>query len=325
MCAEAKAGRWGLAVTLAALIFVPGAGQDAPGSAPDHEFDPPIERLRHTERHDVRLVQVPAVVTNRRGRVVRGLEPADFLLLEDHVPQKIRYLSTEPEQPLSIAFLLDISGSMRQTGKLDEAKEAIRVFANELNPRDRLGLVCFADEQVDWITNFTADRQRFVRRLGVQRAYGQTALLDALAAAPGLVDAGDAGSKAIVLFTDGVDTSSKLNTWEALGKARRVNVPIFAIGFATFASRLLPAGSTPREHRIVGLFAEETGGRLFIVHDPDDLKEAILEIQNELRFRYVISYRPQRTRWDGTFRRIRLETIDGGLTVRARSGYYAEP
>jgi Ca-activated chloride channel family protein len=294
----------------------------ADNSAPDLDR---LRRLHHTERQQVRLVEVPAVVTNRRGRIVQGLEKSDFVLYEDYVPQEIQFLWTETDQPVSIAFLLDVSGSMRQVGKLDEAKEAIRVFARELESDDRIGLVCFADEQVAWVTDFTSDRKNFVRRLDVQQGYGQTALYDALAAAPRLVDEKATGSKAIVLFTDGVDTSSTTSTFEALSMSRSVNVPIYAVAFTTFAARLLSKGTTPPEHRTVEMFAEETGGRMFLVHDPDDLKEAVLEIQRELRFRYVIGYRPTRTLWDGTFRRIKLETVKTRLNVRARTGYYADP
>jgi len=284
-----------------------------------------VRDLQLTEQQQVRLVQVPAVVTNRRGRLVRGLDKDDFVLSEDHVPQAIRYLNTEIDQPLSIAFLLDVSGSMRQLGRLDEAKEAIRAFVSELRPEDRIGLVCFADEQVVWVTDFTLDRTQFMRRLEVQQGYGQTALYDALAAAPELVDKREKGRAALVLFTDGIDTASTKSTFDALRLARSVNVPIYAVGFADFAARLLPRGSTPLEHRTVAMFAEETGGRLFLVLDPDDLKEAVLAIEGELRFRYVVSYRPSRRVWDGSFRRIRLQTVDQELSVRARTGYYAHP
>jgi len=324
---------WGLAacsIAYGALAIVSGAvAGPADG---DPETDRPgqtdIERLRelhHTEQEQVRLVQVPAVVTNRRGKMVHGLEKSDFLLYEDYVPQTIKYINTETDQPVAIAFLLDVSGSMRQAGKLEEAKEAIGVFVNELQEGDLIGLVCFADDQVAWVTDFTSDRNRFLRRLGVQEGYGQTALFDALAATPQLVDEKVKGSKAIVLFTDGVDTASTMSTFDSLQLARSVNVPIYAVGFASFASRVIARGGTPQAHRTVELFADETGGRLFPVYDPDDLKEVVLEIQSELRFRYLISYRPTRRLWDGTFRRIKLETVNGGLSVRARTGYYANP
>ena len=291
---------------------------------PDAEIDR-LLALHHTEREQVRLVQVPVVVTNRRGKLIRGLGPEDFRLSEDHVPQEIKYFTTENAEPISIAFLLDISGSMRQVGKLDEAKEAIRTFVEALGDRDRFGLVCFADDQVDWVTGFTTDRVNFLRRLAVQEAYGQTALIDAVAATPVLVDREVGANRAIVLFTDGIDTASEMGIFDALQRARSVNVPIYAVGFAHLATKMRLPGSRPRTERLVELFAEETGGALFPVYDPDDLKEAVRSIQDELRFRYVIGYHPSRRRWDGTFRRIRLEVVDRRLQTRARTGYYAEP
>jgi VWFA-related protein len=283
-------------------------------------------QLEFTEREDVRLVQVPVVVTDRRGRPVRGLESADFRLIEDGVPQRIQFFNTEAELPISLAFLLDVSGSMRQVGKLDGAKEAIRVFVDALAPHDRFGLIAFAGDQVAWITDFTDDRDLFLRRLEVQEAFGQTALFDAIAATPHLVDESTGGSRAIVMFTDGVDTASRLSRFEALQLARSVNVPIYAIGFATFASRIVEGeGSTPDTLGILRLIAEETGGRLFVVYDPDDLKEATLQVQQELRFRYVLTYLPSRADWDGSFRRIDVETSQARLRVHARNGYYARP
>ena len=69
----------------------------------------------------------------------------------------------------------------------------------------------------------------------------------------------------------------------------------------------------------------ETGGRLFDIGDPDELKDAVLEIQHELRFQYVIGYHPMRQTWDGAFRRVKVELDRKGLQVRTRRGYYAEP
>ena len=118
---------------------------------------------------------------------------------------EIRYFRTENQEPVSIAFLLDLTGSMRHVGKLDEAKAAIQVFVDALHPEDRFGLVGFADEQVSWITDFTNERDNFLLRLSVQEGYGQTALFDALGATPRLVDERIGGRRAIVLITDGDD------------------------------------------------------------------------------------------------------------------------
>jgi len=317
-----------LTIPLAAAAERDDSRSAASESAADQPATPTIDELlelHHSERQKVRLVLLPAVVTNRRGKIVTNLEPTEFRLYEDYVPQQIRYFSKEATEPISIAFLLDISGSMRQVGKLDEAKEAIRVFVDALRPGDRFGLICFADDQVAWITEFTTDRLTFLRRLQVQEAYGQTALFDAVAATPKLVDETLEGRKAIVLITDGNDNASRLDTFQAVRLARSVNVPIYTIGFASLVERFRPKGSSDPGLVVLRRFATETGGTLFSVRDPDDLKEAVLQIKRELRFQYIIGYRPTRESWDGSFRRIKLESTRANLKVRTRAGYYAVP
>lgn len=280
--------------------------------------------LHYRETEKVSLVLLPTSVTTRRGRVVQDLDRSDFSLFENEVPQEIRYFSSESTEPMSLAFLLDVSGSMRQVDKLRHAKEAIRYFVDTLRADDRFALVCFADEQVSWVTEFTDDKQRFLKRLSVQEGYGQTALNDAVAATPQLVDEKALGRKAIVLFTDGVDNYSQLSMWEAVKAARRVNVPVYSVGFLS-----VPEHSLPREARtnlyVLEQIAIETGGRLFKVHDPADLKEAIAAIESELRFQYVIGYYPTNRTADGKFRRVRLELANDRLEVRTRRGYYAVP
>jgi Ca-activated chloride channel family protein len=301
-----------------------GPVQQAPSEMDPSQLEKVLE-LHRVEQQEVRLILLPAVVTTPKGRPVRGLAASDFRLYEDAVPQEIRYFQTEGAEPVSIAFLLDLSGSMRQVGKLDEAKEAIRVFIDSLTPGDRFGLVGFADDQVAWITDFTDDREDFLIRLGVQEAYGQTALFDALAATPKLVDEKILGRKAIVLITDGYDNASKLNNFKSMNLARAVGVPIYTVAFSTLAERLKPKGETSPGMAVLKRFSSETGGRLFSVVDPDELKDAVLEIQAELRFQYVIGYYSKRDVWDGSFRRITVKLDRNGLEIRTRGGYYANP
>ena len=285
-----------------------------------------ILRLPHVETENVRLVLLPANVQDRRGRPVMGLTREDFQLFEDRVPQEIRYFSIEEQQPIEIAFLLDISGSMRHTGKLDEAKEAIRCFVDSLRPKDRFALIGFADDQVSWITEFTADRKRFLQRLYVQEGYGQTALNDAVAAAPSLVQDAATGKKAIVLITDGVDNASRLTNREALRLARQASVPIYAVGFSSIPEELRRKDDeTETNLKVLEVLTAETGGLLLPVHDPDDLKEAVARIDGELRYQYVIGYHPKRQTWDGSYHRVHLVATKRGVEVRTRKGYYANP
>jgi VWFA-related protein len=273
----------------------------------------------------VRLVLVPATVTDRKGRPVRGLEREDFRIYEEGRPQEIRYFSAESQDPVAIAFLLDVSGSMRQLDKLEHAKEAIGHFLSQLRPDDILALVCFADEQVSMVTEFTSDRDRFRERLAVQHGYGRTALHDAVAAAPGLVDEAIKGRKAIVLITDGVDNASRLSAAQAAEIAGRVSVPIYAIAFLSSSEASLVEGATTTDLDVLRIVSEATGGRLFVVHGPDELKEAAAFVDSELRFQYVLGYYPAGRRAHGEFRTIQLEVSRRRLHVRTRAGYVATP
>lgn len=311
---------WGAAAEAEA-----GSGESAPSRVEvDDKTLQWLLALHHTETQKVRLVMLPTAVFDKRGRLVRGLEADDFALFENAEPQAIRYFSSDTSEPVSIAFMLDLSGSMRQLDKLVHAKESIRFFVDALEPKDQFALIGFADKQVVWITDFTRDRERFLLRLSVQEGYGQTALHDAVAAAPGLVDERLAGRKAIVLITDGVDNFSQLDQEVALDLARRVHVPIYAIGFMSVDPDHLPKNTVETNFRTLRMIADETGGRVFAVHDPAELKEAINTIDDELRFQYMIGYYPSEIGNEGEFRRVQLE-VSKRLAVRTRSGYYAKP
>jgi Ca-activated chloride channel family protein len=307
-----------------------GPGAITAGPAAERKLDDEtVERLLRVQDEQevaVRLVLLPASVEDRRGRIITGLTAGDFSLTDENVPQKIKYFSVESDEPVAIAFVLDVSGSMRQSGKIEAAKEAIRFFVDQLRPQDRYALICFADDQVSWVTEFTSDHQRFLERLMVQEGYGQTALNDAMAAIPRLVDESTSGRKAIVLITDGVDNASQLTTEQSVVTARKVQVPIFTVGFST-----LPWENRKRVKdlgfnlAVLQLFADETGGALFVVQDPDELKEAVSRISTELRYQYLIGYSPGLQSWDGGFRSIQLQARGGRYLVRTRKGYYANP
>jgi Ca-activated chloride channel family protein len=320
-----------LICSLLALLAVPAAAAEEAGDGGNVTVshrevdDATLERLiklHHTETEEVRLVLLPTSVTDKRGRVVRGLDAKDFRLYEDQVSQEIRYFSSEAIEDISIAFMLDVSGSMRQLDKMTHAKEAIRFLVENLRVHDNYSLICFADQQVAWVTDFTNDRQRFLARLNVQEGYGQTALYDAVAAAPALVDDKIKGRKAIVLITDGVDNFSQLDSAQSIELARRVNVPIYTIGFLSVPERMLPQDSTGTGLGNLRRFSAETGGRLFAVHDPIELKEAMTYLDNELRFQYLIGYHPKNSSSESSFRSIQLEVGKNRLEVHTRSGYY---
>ena len=283
----------------------------------------PVAEQGLIEHEQVRLILLSTSVTNSKGRPVRGLTAEDFLLSEDDAPRSIDFFATEEELPIALAFVLDVSGSMEFRGRLGDSKEIIGTFVENLRPEDRAGLICFADEQVTWVTEFTADQESFLQRLEVQEGHGPTALYDALAASPHLVDAETRERKAIVLLTDGLDNASQLSQLEAIWLARRVQVPIYTINFIRMKEKQLPRAAR-QNLRLLERFSTETGGASFAVHSARELTEAVTRIQAELTFQYVIGYYPPKEDRDGVFRRVRLETQRKGLQVRTRRGYYVE-
>lgn len=303
-----------------AILLLWTVGATGSGPAPD----PPAVDQGLIEHEQVRLILLSTAVTNSKGRPVRGLTAEDFSLFEDDTARSIDFFATEEELPIALAFVLDVSGSMEFRGRLEDSKEIIRTFVAKLRPKDRMGLICFADEQVTWVTEFTSNRLRFLRRLEVQEGLGPTALYDALAASPHLVHAETRERKAIVLLTDGLDNASRLTQLEAIWIARRVQVPIYTINFLRMKHSQL-AREARQNLRVLQRFSSETGGASYAVHSPGELEDAVRRIQAELTFQYVIGYYPPKEDRDGIFRRVRVETSRKGLHVRTRRGYYVEP
>jgi Ca-activated chloride channel family protein len=222
--------------------------------------------------------------------------------------------------------MLDLSGSMRFLGKLERAKDAVRYLAESLDGEDQFGLIGFADSQVAWLSDLGRDKRKFLRRLAVQEGYGQTALHDAVAQAPALVNDAVKGRKAIVLFTDGVDNASKLTIRQATDLARQVNVPIYAIGFSSVPAENLPQNQVATQLDVLREVAEQTGGRLFLVDEEADLSWTVSMLDAELRHQYVLGYYPSERVKPGRFQSVRVEVRDNKrLDVRTRSGFVLTP
>jgi len=302
----------------AAAGFVP-TGAVADGGTTQTTPEPILD-MRYAQVEKVQLVMIPAGVTDRKGRPVPGLTVKDFSLTVDGQPKTIEFFATESNAPVALAFLLDLSGSMRQPGKLDAAKAAIHSLVDSLDNEDQFGLIGFADHQVTWITEFTSDVAVFNKRLDIQVGYGQTALYDALAASPRLVDEKLQTRKAIILFTDGIDNISDMPALQAVQVARQVSVPIYAVNFIQVAPEML---STEGREALLLLsrFCRETGGQMITIQKPEELTAAMAGIQNDLRLQYVLGFQ-QDSDNGSEFRRIRLATNRSRLNVRCRSGYY---
>jgi VWFA-related protein len=250
------------------------------------------------------------------------LDQRDFRLFENHVPQEIAVFSADGAEPLSLAFLLDVSDSMRERDKLEQAKAVVRTLVERLRPADRFALMRFSEGGVAWVSDFTQDRSRFWHDLEALETSGRTALVDALAVTPHLVQDRIASRRALVLITDATDNFSRTPVVEAVELARRVNVPLFTIAMLGVPAEWLPREGVHARLEIVERVSAVTGGRALAVHDAEDCQAAADALHDELTAQYFIGYYPASPGRSGSFKEIRLEVADSRLRARTRSGYY---
>jgi Ca-activated chloride channel family protein len=265
---------------------------------------------------DVDVVSVTAVVFDKGGHPVHGLGAGDVVLLEDGVPQQVSYFREASSQgdlatriPLSVVLVLDTSGSMRDD--LRFLQEAVLSFIYRLEDVDQALVVNFNDS-VKASMEFTGDPDRLERVVGGLQTWGGTSLYDAVDYSLQRIE-DRPGRKALVVFSDGADTTSSLDAKMVVDHARAVEATVYCIGF-----KGLLGGSRGFLHRIAG----ETGGRFFSPGKVGELAKVFGEISEELKNHYLLAYAPKRPA-DGTWRRITLKVKRSGVEVRVRKGYFA--
>ncbi|HPQ41796.1 MAG TPA: VWA domain-containing protein, partial [bacterium] len=200
--------------------------------SPDDPFD-----IGYSLRVSVSMVQVTATVRDRMGRTVHDLSQKDFEIYENGEKQQIVEFANARGMPKRILILLDVSGSMRIQNKIGVAKKGLRTLIGTLHEDDEVGLVFFADGDIEIASNYTKDRDIILNALGEVHAYGKTALRNAVRAAPALARVDDPYQRCMLLVTDGIDNASEVTMTEALDAARKVDLPIYAMGFDPYAGR----------------------------------------------------------------------------------------
>lgn len=274
-------------------------------------------------RVEVNLVNLVCTVTDRSNRFVTALTQEDFHILEDGVPQQIQHFARETNLPLRIALLIDTSESVISKLRFEQ-EAATRFFHTVLRPQDRALLVEF-DSGVTMLQDFTSDANRLARELKNLRAGGGTSLNDAVYQLSEEKLLNTSGRKAIIVITDGDDTSSKYTFDEALEMAQRAEVTVYAIstnkaGFFGSGGHRGPKSGD----RVLTQLTEDTGGKVFFPSKADDLDLAFTQITEELRSQYSIGYVSTNAKRDGTYRGLTVKLPDNKrLRIRHRKGYYA--
>ena len=248
----------------------------------------------------------PSTVSDRSDQLVGDLTKDSFTVTEDGAPQTIKDFLQE-DRPITMAIVLDSSGSMRDA--MPEVHQAAASFVESLRPQDRAMVIDF-DDKVFLLQDLTSDQALLKESVQSTEALGSTALYDALHAAFRKLRGID-GRKAIVLLSDGDDTSSQFAHKRIVEEAKAQNVLIYAIGLGDVRKSVLKE------------FSEMTGGRAFFVAKAKELAEVYRKIADELRRQYYLSYSTTNKVWDGRFVKLEVKTSHSDWSVRARRGYFA--
>jgi len=310
-------------VATAVLVWALGA---TPGAQPTSTAAPRQEPTI-TFKTGVELVTVTAAVRDRRGRVVRGLQSSDFEVIDTGAAREMRDFYSG-EAPISLALLLDISGSMAVAGNIDRARHAIALAMAMLSGDDDEAALFTFDSKLQEVVSFTKDVDR-IKRVSLEgRPWGLTSLYDAIGAAAQTVAERANRHRALLVITDGVDTGSRLSAPEVSGIASSIDVPIYLLTVVSPLDHpggeyaVLATDGAATDTATLSDLARWTGGNMKVASAPAHTLEAIRDLFAELRYHYVITFEPgARPGWHP----LEVRTRNRDLTVHARSGYISGP
>ncbi len=272
----------------------------------------------------VGYVLVPFVVTDQKGRPVGNLREQDVTLLADGVPVAYDLFQGSADAPVSYAVLLDGSGSMGLSGKMEGARAALETLAATRVAGDDFALFVFAEGEVKEVVGFTEDAESIVAAARQVKPWGKTAFRDALARMPEKSLQGKNGSRAIVLLSDGIDNDSRITEPELAKLMEGVEIPVFPLGLRSPGALMRPLPGMTVEWMldidVLAHIARITGGRMALVDDPTQLPARILNIQKDLRSQYLIGFSPTGT-GPVRYRRLALRVAGPARPVRVRAGY----
>ena len=269
---------------------------------------------------DVRLVRMLVTVKNPQGELVGQLGRDDFVVYDSGVAQELAFFERYTAQPLSVALLVDTSGSTARELKyeIESVARFLEALTREGNPNDALTLYSF-NHDVTRQTGFIRKPERARQVLKTLKAEAGTSLYDALCFAADSL-AGREGRRVVVAVTDGGDTTSAKTYQEALRALHDTDAVMYSVLVVPVTS---DAGRNIGGENALTTLAASTGGRVFAPSVGAQLDEAFAEILRDLRTQYLLGYYPRGLPPPQSgFRRVRVEAKGPGLQVLSRSGYY---
>jgi Ca-activated chloride channel family protein len=268
------------------------------------------------------VVSLSVTVTDAAGHFVTGLDRPDFQVFEDGALQDISNFARDP-QPIALSILLDTSASMEK--KIAVAQEAAVGFVKRLGPDDVAEVIAF-NSRAQIIQPFTADRMALEQAIRRVEVGGSTSLYNALYMALSELKGMRAPAadrlrrQAIVVLSDGEDTSSLVAFDDVLDSSKRSEVDVYAIGLRSKDDG--PVHGFNEAEYVLRTLSQETGGRVFFVTDAAQLQAIYQQIADELANQYALGYVSKNPRRDGAWRRIVVRVSRKETTVRTKSGYF---
>ena len=275
-------------------------------------------------RVGVDIVSLNVTVSDGTSRYVTDLEQKDFQVFEDGVKQDVTFFS-KANLPIALSLLIDTSASMES--RLQTAQEAAIGFANRLRPQDLAEVVDF-DSRAVILQSFTNNAPMLEQAIRKTSSGGSTSMFNAIYIALKdlkrvvATNVDEIRRQAIVVLSDGEDTSSLLPFEEVLDLAKRSETAIYAIGLRSGEGSGASRGFREAEF-VLRQLAQETGGRAFFPNQIAELAGIYTQIGDELSSQYAIGYSSRNSKRDGAWRRIVVRVDRPGANARTKLGYYA--
>ncbi len=275
-----------------------------------------------TFRSAVDLVTIQASVRDARGRVVQGLTRADFEVRDNGQVRPVIDFRSDRQSPVTLAIMVDMSGSMSVGAKITMARQAYESVLSQLRDQDEVALFTF-DSSLQERQGFTRDLAQLKDRLSRFEPFGATSLYDATAATARRLSERSATRRAIVVLTDGIDTSSSLTASEVSGLASSIDVPVYIMATVPSIDQRVMMEATERGTRAdtadLRDLAEWTGGHLVFATTFTETVVVASSIVDELRQHYVLAIEAAP---EHEWRRLDVRVRNPAATVRARNGYF---
>ena len=299
----------------------PPEGQPAPAQGQPAQPPATPSSQRPSFRAGIDVVSLNVTVTDQSKNFVTSLEQGDFVVYEDGVKQDLTYFN-KSQLPIALSLLIDTSASMED--KLRLAQEAAVGFIRRMKPEDIAQIIDF-DSRVSILQQFTPDRAQLESAIRQTVPNGSTSLHNAIYISlkelkkVRATSTGDVRRQAIIVLSDGEDTSSLVPFEEVLDLAKRSEVIVYTIGIR---GRDLGARGFPEAEFVLRQFAQETGGRAYFPTGAQELDGIYAMIADELAAQYALAYSSRNPKRDGMWRRIVVRTTRPELAARTKQGYF---